>query len=298
MHPALLRPLGLVLALGAGAVLPVPASWQVAVRPLIVLMLLGVFLEVRPDLRALRWKHAWLFLANVGLGVGAWWVCRPLGPSIAAAAFFVGITPTAAAAAVVTRFLGGDLSFVVASFFVTNLGMALVLPWLMPLVLRGVPHAAGGEAAGVSSVALSLLLLVVVPLVVASVVRRFWPSVASWGSAIRRASFGVWLAMLVLITARVRDFIGGQTGLPSTILVEIALIAVVLCFLGFYLGRLIGGHTRALEAGQSLGQKNTTLTLYLALAHADPIAALGPAFYVIWHNLWNSWKLSRTPARR
>ncbi|MEG2248861.1 MAG: hypothetical protein RSB88_08120, partial [Akkermansia sp.] len=48
------------------------------------------------------------------------------------------------------------------------------------------------------------------------------------------------------------------------------------------------------ECSQSLGQKNTTLTIFLAMIYApSPIAALGPTFYVLWHNLWNAWQLHR-----
>ena len=47
------------------------------------------------------------------------------------------------------------------------------------------------------------------------------------------------------------------------------------------------------EGSQCLGQKNTTFTIYLALAYTSPVVALGPTFYVLWHNLWNSWQLHR-----
>jgi len=53
----------------------------------------------------------------------------------------------------------------------------------------------------------------------------------------------------------------------------------------FSLGRLVGGSEFGLEASQSLGQKNTTFTIYLAMTYANPVVALGPTFYVIWHNL-------------
>ena len=71
----------------------------------------------------------------------------------------------------------------------------------------------------------------------------------------------------------------------------IAAVSLVLCLLGFITGRIIGGKRLFLESSQSLGQKNTTLTIYLALTYASPAAALGPAFYVIWHNSWNAYQL-------
>ncbi len=57
---------------------------------------------------------------------------------------------------------------------------------------------------------------------------------------------------------------------------------------------MIGGREFAREASQSLGQKNTSFTIYLALTYANPLVALGPTCYVLWHNLWNSWQLHQS----
>jgi hypothetical protein len=53
----------------------------------------------------------------------------------------------------------------------------------------------------------------------------------------------------------------------------------------------IGGRGLVRECSQSLGQKNTTFTIFLALTYGRPLIALGPTCYVIWHNLWNAWQL-------
>ena len=64
-----------------------------------------------------------------------------------------------------------------------------------------------------------------------------------------------------------------------------------ICALNFLLGAWIGGKEFRREASQALGQKNTTFTIYLAMVYANPLVALGPTFYVLWHNLWNSFQL-------
>jgi BASS family bile acid:Na+ symporter len=103
----------------------------------------------------------------------------------------------------------------------------------------------------------------------------------------------MWVTAIFLITANASDFIRRQSGLSNTVLVEIAATSLLVCAAGFSLGRVIGGREFAREASQSLGQKNTTFTIYLALTYASPLVALGPTFYVVWHNLWNSWQLHR-----
>jgi BASS family bile acid:Na+ symporter len=104
-------------------------------------------------------------------------------------------------------------------------------------------------------------------------------------------SFGAWVAAIFLITANASNFLRSQSGLSRTVVLEIAVASLLICVLSFGLGRLIGGREFAREASQSLGQKNTTFTIYLAMTYASPLVALGPTFYVIWHNLWNSWQL-------
>lgn len=61
--------------------------------------------------------------------------------------------------------------------------------------------------------------------------------------------------------------------------------------LNFLLGYAVGGKGLRRESSQTLGQKNTSLTIYLALIYANPLAALGPTFYVFWHNAWNALQL-------
>ncbi|MEK7414548.1 MAG: hypothetical protein AAB263_14635, partial [Planctomycetota bacterium] len=52
------------------------------------------------------------------------------------------------------------------------------------------------------------------------------------------------------------------------------------------------------EASQSLGQKNTTLTIWMAATFANPIVALAPTFYVLWHNLVNAAQLAHKGRNR
>ncbi len=33
------------------------------------------------------------------------------------------------------------------------------------------------------------------------------------------------------------------------------------------------------------------LTTYLATTFANPLVAIGPISYILWHNLWNAWQL-------
>ena len=49
---------------------------------------------------------------------------------------------------------------------------------------------------------------------------------------------------------------------------------------------------------QLLGQKNTTFTMYLALQYAGALVAMGPIFYILWHNTWNAYQMYQYDRRR
>ena len=288
MKPGLSRTASILTAIVLGALLPQAHAVAWLIRWLVIGMLFVVFLQTRLSREALHRSHGVLLAANFALGFAAWgagWLLG--GRDVALAAFFCGITPTAIAAPVIMGFLGGRVAYVVAAFMLSNLTVAASLPVLLPFVLgRPTPDA-------VVQVTRSIGGVVFAPFVVAWLVRRFHPDAAAWPKKLGNVTFGMWVAAIFLITANASDFLRHQAGLPRAVILEIAAVSLVVCVASFSLGRLIGGREFGREASQALGQKNTTFTIYLAMTYASPLVALGPTFYVLWHNLWNSWQLHR-----
>jgi BASS family bile acid:Na+ symporter len=173
----------------------------------------------------------------------------------------------------------------VAAFLLTNVSIAALLPLLLPIVLgRATPEAFAQVLASVG-------LVVFFPMSVAWLVRLIHPAAAEWPGRLRNVSFGMWVTAMFLITSNASDFLHQHSDTPQRLLLKIAVASLLVCAASFVTGRLIGGREFSREASQALGQKNTTFTIYLALTYASPLVALGPTFYVIWHNLWNSWQL-------
>ena len=293
MKPGLLRTVALVSSMVMGALVPQAHGGAWAIRWLVVAMLFLVFLQTRLSRGSLRASHAVLVVTNVAMGFAAWglgWLVG--GREVALAAFFAGITPTATAAPVVVSFLRGRVDYVIGAFLLTNVLIAALLPALLPLVL-------GRATPGVFLQVLgSVSLVVFVPMGAAWLLRAIHPSAANWPQPLRNLSFGLWVLALFLITANASDFLESHPGLPATVLVKIAATTSLVCAVNFALGWAIGGREFRREASQSLGQKNTTLTIFLAMTFATPLVALGPTCYVVWHNLWNSWQLHRSAVRR
>lgn len=287
MIPGAWRTGAIVVAFVLGVLFPVAEGGPALIRPLIMVMLGLTFLEVRLDRAVWEVLHWKLIAANFVLAGLAWGLALPLGRDFALAAFFVAVTPTATAAPVITGLLGGRVPFVAMAFLGTNLAVAVALPFLLA------PLIGDFRIATAFHVARSVAILVLVPLTAAVVLRRFVPGVARRLRGRPGLTFGIWVTILYLATAQAVAFVKAHPELPIVHLAGMALLSLVLCAVNFSVGRWLGGADRRLEAGQSLGQKNTTLTLYLALAYANPLVTMGPTFYVLWHNLWNSWQMHR-----
>lgn len=283
------RTAAILSAIILGALLPQAHALSGAIRWLVMSMLFLVFLQARLSRSSLLGRHYVLLGTNIVLGFAAWglgWFIG--GRDIALAGFFCGITPTAIAAPVIISFLGGRVEFVVAAFLLTNIAIAALLPLILPVVLgRATPEA----FAQVSS---SIAVVVFIPMLLAWFVRTAHAGASAWPGQLRNLSFGMWVTAMFLITANASDFLRQQVDAPLAVLLQIASVSLIVCIGNFLIGRLIGGREYSREASQSLGQKNTTFTIYLALTYASPLVALGPTCYVIWHNLWNSWQLHRS----
>lgn len=292
MFTGLARTAAILVAFLLGALIPQAHAFSNAIQGLIMGMLFLVFLGTTWTRRTLRRSHAFLLAANLLMGLLGYALGHLAGGrDVALAGFFAGIAPTAAAAPVIISFMRRDVAYVTASFVITNLSVAALLPFILPWVLGSVDATLFLRVAG------SVSLLIFAPLLLASFVRKLHPPASAWPARLRDVSFGAWMLTLFLVMANASHFVRTQAGTPRTILLEIALVSLAVCAANFALGRLLGGRTYAAEASQSLGQKNTSFTLWLALAYASPLVALGPACYILWHNLWNGWQLHRVSRR-
>jgi len=293
MKPGLLRTFAIVGAFTIGAMVPQASSLAWVIRWLIMAMLFVTFLQIRFSRRSLTASHVYLLIANlimgfVGLGIG--WLFG--GRDIMLAAFFAGITPTATAAPVIVGFLRGKVEYVVISFLLTNVVIAALLPVLLPLVLGVTTSGLYLHVAG------SVGLVVFAPMLAAWLVKKLHHQATHWPGKLRNVSFGMWVLALFLITANASAFFRREVAAEPFLLAELGLASMLVCALNFLLGAWIGGKEFRREASQSLGQKNTTFTIYLAMVYANPLVALGPTFYVLWHNLWNSFQLYRAEQQR
>jgi bile acid:Na+ symporter, BASS family len=286
------RTSAILIAFLLGALIPQAHVFADAIFWLIIGMLFVVFLGTTWTRSSLQRSHFILLavnLLNAFVGFGLGWLVG--GRDVALAGFFAGVAPTAAAAPIIIGLMRRDVTYVAAAFILTNLVIAALLPALLPWVLGQV------DTTLFLRVARSVSLLIFVPLGAALLLRRVHPAAIAWPARLRDVTFIAWMGTLFLVMAKASHFLRTQADVSRLVLVEIAAVTLVICAANFAIGRLIGGRTHGPEASQSLGQKNTSFTLLLALTYANPLVALGPTCYILWHNLWNTWQLHRVHRR-
>ena len=72
-------------------------------------------------------------------------------------------------------------------------------------------------------------------------------------------------------------------------MVAVTFISCIVQFgVGWKIGRIYGDKV---TAGQSLGQKNTVLAIWLGYTFFTPITSVAGGFYSIFHNIINSYQL-------
>lgn len=255
------------------------------------LMVIFYFVILKIDCRKLmpQKEHIRILAANLLLGIVPFLILDKAGyRSLALAAFFVGITPTANAAPVVMDFLGGKVEFVLTGFVITNIFICIAMTGLIPFATGNF------DPRFILSVAQQIVLLLGVPVICAQLTRFVC---GKTGKPLPRipslASFSLWSFTLFVISAQSTLFFQNHPEMTLHTALLIALVSFLLCAVNFTLGKLLGGKEFRRESSQTLGQKNTTLTIFLALSFGTPESALGPVFYVLWHNLWNAFQMFR-----
>jgi BASS family bile acid:Na+ symporter len=275
----------LLLAMLAGALLPQLSSFSFFIQYLLMSMLFLAFLDIEFKPQTFHRSVIWVLIANIGLAFLSYGLLLRFDHTLAIAAFMTAIAPTAIAAPVIIGFLDREVEYVVTSVIFTNIASALVIPLALPTLL-------GIEVQiSVWEVLRPVLIVMFVPLILARLVSYLPVNTQNRIRIGKRFSFPIWLANLVLISANASSFLRTENSDSFFTLLLLGLISLLICAVNFGLGALLGGRTHWQEASQSLGQKNLSFVIWIALTFINPLVAMGPTFYILYHHLYNSWSL-------
>lgn len=202
--------------------------------------------------------------------------------------FICVICPTAAAAAVVTEKLGGSIGSLTTYTIIANVVTMIIIPLFFPLVEKGTDIT---FLSAVGVIFSHVTVVLVVPLLLALLTRRFLPFIATAVKRCKNLGFYLWCFNLMIVTGlTIRNITHAEvSGMTLALLLMLPLVVTLAQFtIGKLVGRPFGA---SISAGQALGQKNTVVGIWLTITFLNPLAAVAPGAYVIWQNMVNAWQM-------
>lgn len=198
------------------------------------------------------------------------------------------IGPAASASPVVTGKLGGNISTMTTYVLISSLFSSILIPFVFPIL---------EPATGVTFIRAFLIILekvsivLLLPLVLGWIMQHYVKGLCAKIAAMPNLSFYCWSISLSITTGiTVKNIVHSEATL--ILLLSIAVVTFILCFVQFAIGRLVGRHLgEEVNAGQALFQKNTALSIWVAYMYLHPVASIGAGCYVLWQNIINSLEL-------
>lgn len=259
---------------------------------LIFIMLTITYTRIRSsELRITRFQWSLLAVQVIGCWL-VYGMLLPVNEQIATAAFLCVFMPTATAAPVITGMLGGSVTKLATYSLLSNLMVALAAPTFLSLV-----NDSGAEITfsdSFTTICAQVVPLLIVPLVVAILMRHSAPKLHKAIAEHQSISFWMWAVALFIVMGRAVSFMIKQPISELPTMIGMAAASLVVCCLQFYIGRKVGGRLGdKISGAQGLGQKNTIIGLWMALTYLNPIVSVGTATYIVWQNSINSFQLYR-----
>lgn len=268
------------------------------VQPIMIFSMLFLsFCKVNPkDLKPHKWQFKLLAVQTIGFFVCA----LPIiifpdmpGRIVLESGMLCLITPTATAAVVVTSKLKGNVSYVAGYTCLSNVAAAIIFSAIIPLLHEGIET--GGFFTSFMMIICKVFPVLILPLVSAMIVRYCFPSLLNFFARNAGVAFYLWAFTLAICMAMTSNAIAhSHESMLTYILIGSA--SAICCALQFKMGHVIGlAHDEIVAGGQSLGQKNTNLAIWLAYTFMNPLTALAGGFYIVWQNSYNSYQLYKNP---
>ena len=233
-----------------------------------------------------------LLLTHMAIAPPSYLLILPFSHKVAEGVFICVFIPTATAAPVITSMLGGSISFVATYSLLCNALVAVAGPFVLARI---------GDAGDMTFLQSACIIgakvfpLLILPLAAAFILRFVAPKFHKAVTTHQQISFYMWAISLFIIVGSCVSFTINNWR-PGEVwnVIFLATGALAVCLLQFFIGRRIGKRNGdAVSGGQSLGQKNTVLAVWMAMAYMNPIASIAPAAYIAWQNIVNSWQLVR-----
>jgi len=214
----------------------------------------------------------------------AWW-----NPVAAQGIMICLLAPTATAAAVITGMLGGNVGSITVFTLLSNVSIAFFAPFCFSLMGT---HSDIPFMTSCWIIMRKVVPVLLIPAFAAFVVERYLPRFHNEMKKRQGISFYLWSLAITIVIGKTFAYIFAQPASSYHIMILLSLASLAICLLQFFIGRKIGNvYNETITGGQGLGQKNTTLAIWMAHTYLNPVASVGLGAYAVWQNIVNSYQL-------
>lgn len=270
-------------------------SWcgvlKVAVPYLIFSILLLNFAAV--DVKKMHFSkmYLWLMLYQMGVSIGMYYLLKGFNASdILAQGVMLGVLmPVAASVVVIACMLGANRETVTSYTIIGNLMVAIVAPIYFSFIGN---HQEIPFWTSFWMILGKIGTVIALPFFVALTTQVVMPKVHDLLCKIKGSSFYLWALALTITLGQTIDFmfIEGKENLSA--ILWLGVFSIAFCAVQFALGKYIGyKYGDIIAGGQLLGQRNSAMGIWMANTYLNPLAAIFPALYSVWQNLFNSIQL-------
>ncbi len=230
-------------------------------------------------------SHLIILFVNLFVPIVLYFAISPFNLQLAQVVFITAVAPTAIASPIIVNLLKGKIEYTVISILITNFVIAFILPFLLPYILRQ------NAEISVMDVLLPVAKVFLIPFFLALLIKKLLPRWREKLSKFNKYVFYILVLNINLGTAKASHYIREEMSFGDFIIYQIAFSSLLLCILYFFLGKRVVPADLQTEGKQALGQKNNGFTLWVALSFMNPLAVLGPVFYILFQNVYISWLL-------
>lgn len=262
---------------------------------LIFLMLFFTYSSIRVSKMRISYFDIWLLLFQLMASIGFYLLLRPINNELAQGALVTILTPTATSAVVIAVMLGANLMTMGVYTLLCNLAVAFIAPLYFSFI--GNTDMVFWESFGMIFAKIAPVLIL--PFILAVSIKRLSPKLNTTILKFQFISFYLWAMALTIVISKIINFIISHHEISLLFMIAAGVLALIICILQFALGKHIGKrYGDKVAGGQSLGQKNTVLAIWMAQTYLNPVSSIIPAIYVILQNVYNSYQLWQKDTNR
>lgn len=238
------------------------------------------------------WLDVWLMLFQIIISIGLYLIANQLFSNEAIAeGLLIGVlTPVAASVVVISCALGANRERVTTNTILCNFMVAIVAPVYFSFIGK---HQDMPFWISFWNIFRRITPQIVFPFLCVLFLQRFLPKVNGFFCKYKGTSLYIWAITLTIVLGKTFHDIIITPNPDWNVIFWMCILAVILCFSQFFIGKKIGEHyNEKIAGGQLLAQKNTSFGIWLAVEYLNnPLSALFPAIYSVCQNIYNSWQM-------